>query len=110
MKPADDRAELVRRVLMSLAMAAVGVIVLMFQEEPGAGGPAAAAPQVATTAVAPRHDYVRGERAFPSSATPTEATPCLFPATGNAVQRYRRLSRAPAQADASGIPVLRPSP
>lgn len=110
MTPAEDRAELARRGILTLAMAAVGAIVLMFQEEPHARGQAAAAPQVVTTAVPPRHDHVRGERAFSSAVTPAEAAPCLVPASGEAARRYRPFLRTPAHADARDTPVLRPGP
>jgi len=102
--------EFARRGILTLAMAAVGAVVLMFQEEPAARGQAAVKPQVVRTAVAPRHEHGSRERAFPSAATPAEAAPCLLQAAGEAAQRYGRFSRTPAQADARTVQVLRPSP
>ena len=110
MKPAEDRAQLVQRGILTLAMAALGAIVLTFQDEPGTRGQAAAAPHVVRTVASPHHENARGERAFPSAVTPAEAAPCLIPASVEAAQRYRRFSRTPAHADARDIPVLRPGP
>lgn len=110
MKPAEDRAQLVQRGILTLAMAAVGAIVLMFQDEPGTRRQAAAAPHVVRTAASPGHENARVERAFSSAVTPAEAVPCLAPAPGEAAQRYRRFSRTPAHADARDIPVLLPMP
>ena len=109
MKPAQDKAELVRRGILTLAMAAIGVIVLMFQEEPGTRRHAVAAPQAATTTIAPGLGHAHRERGVTSAAMPAEAAPCLLQAGEQAAQRYGRFSRLPAQAGVGTVQVLRPA-
>lgn len=120
MSPAQEKTELRRRAVMTLAMAAVGVIALLFQDEPTQGRPAAPAARVATTTVvaareAPpagevRLEPARGGRGFAPAATPFEAAPCLYPVTGKAGQRYRRFSRPAPHGEASDFPVFGSTP
>jgi hypothetical protein len=120
MEPPQEHEELGRRAIVTLGMAAICVILLVFQEEPAAGRQATAAVRMATTTVATaraappagevRLEPVRGERGFSPAATPFEAAPCLFPVTGKAGQRYRRFTRPPPHVEASDIPVFGSTP
>jgi hypothetical protein len=121
MAPPQEQAELRRHAIVTLGMAAIGVILLVFQEEPAAGRQAAAAAQMATTTLATttvavaraappvgevRLEPARGERGLAPAATPFEAAPCLYPVTGQAGQRYRRFTRPPPHGEASDFPVF----
>lgn len=119
MGPPQEKAEL-RHAIVTLGMAAIGVIVLVFQDEPPArAAPASAVPMATTTVAAARAaplagevrlDPARGERVFSPVATPFEAAPCLFPVTGKAGQRYRRFTRPPPHIEASDFPVFGSTP
>lgn len=120
MEPPHEQAQLRRHAIVTLAMAAIGFTLLVFQDEPAAGRQAAAAVRMATTTVtsaraAPpaggvRLEPARGERGFAPAMTPLEAAPCLYSVTGKAGQRYRRFTRPPPHSEASEFPVFGSTP